>query len=288
MKLALGTAQIGLDYGVANTQGKVSPDEARKILEVARSAGISTLDTAVAYGDSEARLGEIGIAGCDVVSKLPALPEDVTDVGAWARGLVEQSLANLKVDRLYGLLLHRPLQLMEPRGDELYAALQELRADGLVGKTGGSIHVVSDLEGLYDRYHLDLVQTPFNLFDQRLVETGWMQRLTDGGTELHVRSIFLQGVLLYPPGQRPAKFSRWADHFREYDAWMGSHGRTAVEACVTFALSFPEIDKVVVGVDSAAQLQTIVAAAGKTAPPFPPGLASNDRDLLDPLVWMRR
>lgn len=288
MKLALGTAQIGLDYGVANTQGKVSPEEARRILDVARSAGITMLDTAVAYGDSEARLGEIGITGCDVISKLPALPDEVTDVGGWARGFVTQSLAHLKIDRLYGVLLHRPLQLLEPRGAELYAALQDLKAEGLVGKTGGSIHVVSDLEGLYEAYHLDLVQTPFNLFDTRLITSGWMQRLKRGGTELHVRSIFLQGVLLYPPGRRPERFSRWADHFSAYDAWMRSHGRTAVEACVTYALSFPEIDKVVVGVDSAAQLRTIVEAASVHPPAFPASLASDDRDLLDPLVWMRR
>lgn len=288
MRLALGTAQIGLDYGISNPHGKVSRDETAAILRCARSAGITTLDTAVSYGDSEARLGEIGVQGCDVVSKLPAIPEDAESISRWMTGVVRQSLANLRIERLYGLLLHRPKQLLEARGEETHDALQELKAAGLVRKTGVSIYLPSELDGLYDRYHLDLVQAPFNLFDDRLMASGWMARLKQGGTEVHVRSIFLQGVLLFSPQDRPKKFARWAKQFAAYDEWMRTHDRSALEACVSYALSFPDIDNVVVGVDSAAQLQSIVDAASVSPPPFSRSVVSSDADLLDPLVWMRK
>lgn len=288
MKLALGTAQMGLDYGIANQNGQVSGEKAAAIMRVARAAGIRTLDTAVSYGDSESRLGEIGVEDCQIVSKLPAIPDEIEDISAWMSGIVRQSLTKLRTERLYGLLLHRPKQFVGARGEEIRYALEALKAEGLVRKTGVSIYVPSDLDELYVPYGLDLVQAPFNLFDDRLISSGWMSRLKQGGTEVHVRSIFLQGVLLFPPQDRPKKFERWAAHFARYDEWMKTHDRSALEACVSFALSFPEIDKVVVGVESAAQLRAIVAAASVSPPPFAERVVASDTDLLDPLVWMRR
>lgn len=287
MKLALGTAQIGLDYGISNRRGQVSGEEAAAIMRAARDTGITTVDTAVSYGDSESRLGEIGVEGCQVVSKLPSIPEEIEDVSAWMAGVVRQSLARLRTKRLYGLLLHRPKQLIESRGAEIHHALESLKATGLVLKTGVSIYEPSDLDGLYARYGLDLVQAPFNLFDDRLISSGWLSRLKRGGTEVHVRSIFLQGVLLFAPRDRPRKFERWAEHFARYDEWMATHSSSALEVCVSYALSFPEIDKVIVGVESAAQLRAVVTAAKVTPPPFAASLAASDAALLDPLVWMR-
>lgn len=288
MKLALGTAQLGLDYGVANTTGKISPDEARAIMACARESGVGMLDTAVAYGDSEARLGQLGVAGFEVVSKLPAVPDDVGDVRAWVFGLVRQSLDLLQTPRLYGLLLHRPIQLTESRGSEIAEALAAVKAEGLVLKTGVSIHVPSALDALYPTYRPDIVQAPLNLFDTRLVQSGWTRRLHADGVELHVRSIFLQGVLLMPPAERPERFARWAEHFALYDAWMNAHGKDATDVCVGYALSFPEVARVIVGVDTAAQLRRIVAATRTDAMEYPASLGSPDPDLLNPLVWMRR
>ena len=125
-RLALGTVQFGLRYGVANTSGQVSLDEVTAILQQAWAAGVDTLDTAIAYGESEQRLGEIGVEGWRVVSKLPAMPSDPSDIGGWVEDAVECSLRRLNIDCLYGLLLHRSQQLLEPRGEDLYASLVEL------------------------------------------------------------------------------------------------------------------------------------------------------------------
>lgn len=286
MKLALGTAQIGLDYGVSNKTGKVARAEAETMVSYARKAGIMMLDTAVGYGDSEAKLGAIGVEGFDVVSKLPAVPDDCGDIAEWMDQVVRRSLESLRIDRLYGLLLHRPGQLLQAQGAEIYAGLIALKAAGLVHKTGASIYAPSQLDTLYALYPLELVQTPFNLFDNRIVESGWLKRLKADGAEVHVRSIFLQGLLLLPPEERPEKFRRWAPHLARYDAWLATHDRTPLEACVSYALSVPEIDRVVVGVDSAAQLRAIVAATFVSPPAFSDELPSPYPDLLDPVVWL--
>ena len=285
MKLALGTVQFGLNYGIANQQGQISHDEAKSIMEHARASGMDTLDTAIAYGDSEMRLGEIGVTDWQVVSKLPAMPAECSDVSQWVVDSVKESMGRLKVEKLQGLLLHRPQQLLEKDGDQLYRALQQLKQDGLVQKIGISIYDPSELDGLCNRYQLDLVQAPFNILDHRLVDTGWLQRLTEQGTELHVRSVFLQGLLLMSPTVRPKKFARWESLWSKYDNWLMHTGLTPLQACLRYALSFSEINKVIIGVESPNQLKEILQATVGSMPQVPKELQTHDIDLLNPARW---
>jgi hypothetical protein len=285
VRLALGTVQFGTSYGVANASGQVSVEEARRILAQARANGIDMLDTAIAYGDSEARLGAIGVANWRVVSKLPTLPADVANVAEWVRAGVRGSLSRLGVSKLYALLLHRPAQLLSPEGDALYRALESVRSEGLVSRIGISIYEPAELDGLVGRFPVDVVQAPFNVLDRRLVESGWLARLKARGAELHVRSVFLQGLLLMPAGERPRKFRRWQSLWDGWDAWLAQTGLSPLEACVRYVLSFAEIDAAVVGVDSSTQLAQIVASGRGELPVVPASLRCSDADLLNPARW---
>lgn len=285
MKLALGTVQFGLAYGIANKSGQVGLREARNIMAAAARNGFDTLDTAIAYGESERRLGELGIQGWNVISKLPAVPDGCGDVGEWVRESVERSLDALKTDRLYGLLLHRPLQLFEGYGQHLYDALTQLRVDGKVAKIGLSIYAPSELDALCPHYSVDLVQGPFNLLDRRILNTGWLAKLADLGIEFHARSLFLQGLLLMAAADRPAAFHRWDGLWRVWHDWLEASKMTPLQACLRYVLAFPEIARVVVGVDSSLQLEEIVAATDGTCPPLPEGLATDDLDLINPCRW---
>ena len=285
MKLALGTAQFGLKYGIANQQGQVSRDEAKATLDLARTSDMDTLDTAIAYGDSEQRLGEIGIQDWQVVSKLPAIPEDCDDIAKWMVAAVQGSLGRLKVEKLHGLLLHRPQQLLEKNGDKLYRALQQLKQDGLVQKIGISIYDPSELDTLCNRYQLDLIQAPFSIMDRRLLDTGWLTRLAEQGTELHVRSVFLQGLLLMTENNRPPKFDRWTPLWSEWHEWLGDAGLTPLQACLRYALSFPEISRAIIGIDNLNQFNEILQAAQGPAPQTRDAFKTNDPDLLNPGRW---
>ena len=285
MKLALGTVQFGQSYGVANKVGQVSAAEAKAILEYAASHGIKMLDTAIGYGESEQRLGEIGIPDWQVVSKIPAVPDGCGDISGWVSETVRSSLQRLGVSRLYALLLHKPQQLLGADGGRIYAALQQLKENGLVQKIGVSIYAPVELDDLDQRYRFDVVQAPFNLLDRRLIVSGWLSRLADRGAELHVRSIFRQGLLLMPPHERPAKFNRWQALWSAYSGWLRASNLTPLQACVRYSLSFPEISRVIVGVDNSDQLRTIVAAAGGPMVVPPSALQVHDCDLLNPSVW---
>jgi aryl-alcohol dehydrogenase-like predicted oxidoreductase len=285
MKIGLGTVQFGQSYGIANQDGQVSRSEAKAMLQLASINGIDTLDTAIVYGDSEMCLGEVGTQGFKLVTKLPAVPEDCSDVSAWVCQQTAASLSRLGVASVYGLLLHRPEQLLDQNGTALYQALQGLKDTGQVQKIGVSIYSSSELVALTPHYRFDLVQAPFNLVDRRLYSTGWMQRLKDDAVEVHTRSVFLQGLLLIPQADIPSNFAPWGGLWQRWHQWLADYDCSAVEACFAFLQSFPEIDRVIVGADNMSQLAQIIRAANSQAKANLPDLQCEDENLINPSKW---
>jgi aryl-alcohol dehydrogenase-like predicted oxidoreductase len=284
-RLAIGTVQFGLPYGIANQSGQVSRKEANAMLQLALAFGIDTLDTAKAYGDSELGLGEIGVQGFKLITKLPALPDSCLDVSSWIQQQVNASLSLLGVTQIYGLLLHRSEQLLGQNGAALYQELQTLKDKGQVQKVGISIYSPAELDVLIPRYRFDLVQAPFNIVDQRLCKAGWMQRLKDGDVEIHTRSAFLQGLLLMPQASMLDKFSTWSGLWQAWHQWLLEKEVSAVEACLAFPLSFLEIDRVVVGADNVSQLAQILSAANKLPQVDLPDIHCDDENLINPAKW---
>lgn len=286
-RLALGTVQFGIPYGIANQTGQVTRAMAKAMLKLAAENGIDTLDTAIAYGESEDCLGEIGTEGFKLVTKLPSVPDGCSDVNGWVQEQVVASLSRLGVGKLYGLLLHRPDQLLGLNGKKLYQSLQRLKDDGQVQKIGISIYAPSELDAITKLFHLDLVQAPFNLVDRRLLTSGWLQRLREGGVEIHTRSSFLQGLLLMPYEVIPSKFTPWAELWSKWQDWLAHHTVTALQACLAYPLSFSEIDRVVVGVDSVSQLAQIINLAQAKISNDLPDICSEDENLINPAHWSR-
>lgn len=285
MKIALGTVQFGLAYGVANKTGQVDLDEMKAMLQFSAMNGIDTLDTAVAYGDAEIRLKEAGVKNFHVVTKLPPVPDDCVLVKQWVIEQVEKSLDRMGIDNLYGLLLHEPHQLAGPIRRPLFEALQNLKCCGLVQKIGVSIYSPAELENLMKNCELDLVQAPFNLVDRRLHTSGWMQRLVDCGVEIHTRSAFLQGLLLMHRDQIPQKFNQWSNLWDGWDNWQADQNISAVQACLAFPMAFPQISRVVVGADSLKQLKQIIDASTNPCGKDFPDISTDTENLINPSMW---
>lgn len=287
IRLALGTVQFGLPYGIANQTGQVSLKEANAMLQLALANSIDVIDTAIAYGNSETCLGEIGIDKFKIVTKLPAIPHGCSDIVGWVKQQLTMSLLRLQGNKVYGLLLHRSEQLIGQNGVALYEALQLLKDSGQVQKIGVSIYSPTELDALIPRYRLDLVQAPFNLVDQRLYRTGWMQRLKEEDVEIHTRSAFLQGLLLMKQADISEKFSPWYGLWDKWHKWLFDIEISALQACLAFPLSFPEIDKVIVGADSAIQLTQIISAVNTPQKLDLPNIRCDDENLINPANWNR-
>ncbi|HJU60869.1 MAG TPA: aldo/keto reductase [Candidatus Binatia bacterium] len=285
MKIALGTAQFGMSYGVANEFRQVAMKEMRKILDRAAQASVDTIDTAIGYGDSEARLGELGVHDWNVITKLPALPDSVVDVGTWLTQHVSASLRRLRIRALHALLLHRPADLIGRHGGPLQTALRRIKHEGQAKLIGVSIYDPGELDLLWQTFRPDLVQAPLNVLDQRLVISGWLGRLNIAGIRVHTRSSFLQGLLLMPARKRPDYFKKWASALDKWVDWCMGVGCSPLRAAVSFVLAQPGIEKVVVGVDSLTQLNEILQAAASPAPSPSTDLACQDVGLLEPFRW---
>jgi aryl-alcohol dehydrogenase-like predicted oxidoreductase len=286
MKLAMGTVQFGLPYGIANISGQIDKKTVSKLLYRAKEVGIDTLDTAISYGESEQCLGENGVEGWRIITKLPKVPNSCDNVIAWVEDQVSNSLARLNVTRLGGLLLHQPNQLLELNGKFIWSALQKIKENGIVEKIGFSIYKPEELDLLWPYFQPDLVQAPYNIVDRRLKTSGWLQKMTDLGVETHVRSVFLQGLLLMGENKRPKKFNRWARFWAEWDKWLYENGLTAQQACLGLVMTESNINKVVIGVDSLFQLEEILSNINTNIIQFPE-MSTNDVNLIDPSRWGR-
>ena len=284
--LALGTAQFGLNYGIANKSGQVTVQIAKDMLALLQQNNIDMLDTAIAYGTSEACLGEVGVANFKIITKLPAVPEKCQDITKWVHKEIAASFSRLKVQKIYGLLLHRSDQLLLEIGKQLYGALQNLKDAGRVQKIGVSIYDPAELPALTQQYQLDIVQAPFNLVDRRLHNTGWLQRLKTMGIEVHIRSVFLQGLLLMNAKNIPAKFSPWTSLFGKWQNWLVSSNVSALQTCLQFALSFPEIDRVIIGADNLHQLKQAISSGVNTRFHNFPDISCDDEKLINPKFWL--
>ena len=284
-KLAIGTAQFGIRYGVANTSGQVSASEARAILARAAETGVDTLDTAVAYGESEAVLGEIGVEGWQIITKLPPLPSEVEDCKSWVLDQLSCSLRRLRTAQISGLLLHRSGDLLGPHGQAYRSALSDIKRDGIAKVIGVSIYSPTELDALWPFFRPDLVQAPFNVLDRRLESSGWLARLASEGIRVHTRSAFLQGLLLMPPGKWPAYFQPWFELLDCWHRWVQQTGLTPLAAALGYCLGKPSVERIVVGINSLRQLDEILEAAELTAPSPPAFLSSEDRGLIEPSQW---
>lgn len=283
-RLALGTAQFGLDYGVANSSGKVDSTSVARILARARQSGMDTLDTAIAYGDSETQLGAAGVDGWRVITKLPALSADVMDVGAWVQASIEGSLRRLGLARLDAVLLHRSSDLLGEQGKALARSLDGLVAEGLATCVGVSIYDPSELDRIWPRWRPQMVQAPFNVLDRRLVTSGWLPRLAQQGIRVHVRSVFLQGLLVMQASRRPAWFDRWAELLDRWHGWCAANAVTPQVGALAFVAAQEQIERFVMGIDSLQQLEELLQQPAEV--PLPPEeLRTDDRELIEPLRW---
>lgn len=284
-RIAIGTVQFGLNYGVANHSGQVPADEVARIIARANEVGLDTLDTAIAYGDAESRLGKVGVAGWKVVTKLPPMPESAS-VLSWVQSQVNESLARLNVSSLYGLMLHQPAALFSAHGAALFDAMNGLKRDGRVEKIGISAYGPEEIEVVTSRFPIDIVQAPFNVIDRRMHDSGCLAALNRQGIEFHARSIFLQGLLLMEGGARPVKFSRWAGIWGRWESWLTENQLSALEACIAFVANNSSVNKIVVGVDSFFQLDEIIRAANRPLRvAFPAELSISEVNLVNPANW---
>ncbi len=291
MKLGLGTAQFGMPYGITNVAGQTSPESVAAILSLAAASNVDLLDTAPGYGNSEQVLGaSIGAESkFRIVTKTIALKSNslsAGDVGR-AESVFIRSLETLGVPSVYGILVHDALDLLADNAAALYRVMTAWKRNGLASRIGVSLYTEEQGREILGRFPLDLVQVPLNVFDQRMLRSGFLRELRESGVEIHCRSLFLQGLLLADIDRFPPLLERYRPAFDRYFRYLNSVGLTKLEGALRFAKQVAEIDRGIIGCTDASELREILKAYGEeraSSADFAQ-FASGDESLLTPGRW---
>lgn len=287
-KLGLGTVQWGLSYGVSNHSGRTDQPEVARILDAARKRGVGVLDTAALYGQAEALLGRLGVAGFSVVTKTPKFDKPL--IGREQANTLEaafrRSLEQLQLDRTFGLLIHHAEDVLVPGGEHLIETMLRLKQDGLVERIGVSVYDGHQVDRLMERFVPDMVQVPINALDQRLLASGHLAHLKRSGVEIHARSVFLQGLLLMADTAVPAYFHPIAPLLAEWRARVATSGQTTAQAALAFVRGIKEIDKLIVGVESRSQFEMIADHMAEDRSFDASGLACDVEKFVNPARWV--
>lgn len=282
--MILGTAQLGLNYGISNKEGQPSLEQASEILEIAHSHEVKILDTAFAYGDSEKVVGELNQGRFEVISKLPdlsklELSEDYNEINTF----LSSTLQNVKQQQLNAYLLHS-IDNLTIKGELLWRQLQTSKEKGLTKKVGYSLYSPKQLDIFFDRYKPDIVQIPMNILDREFQKSGWLKKLKDNGVEIHVRSVFLQGLLLMPYEEQILKFPTHKNTWDLFRKELREFEGTVLDYCLGFIKGLEEIDEIVIGANSAKELNEIMVSDLNNYS-VPEELSTSDPKLIYPYNW---
>lgn len=252
--MILGGAQFGLNYGVSNRLGKVPVSEVASMLKVASRFGVFAIDTAPSYGDSQKVLGNL-------LNDLNYSFEIITKISDFSSekeipSLLHNSLCDLKRSSINSLLFHSAKYLLSEEGDKFWKALSSLKDSGYIKNIGCSVYYPKEVFELLNRYPLDLIQCPLNVLDQRFVKSGCLEFMKSLNTEVHVRSIFLQGALLMK--ELPKKLKALEKSHKSFRDFCFSHEISPLDLSLCYILSRKEVDAVLFGATSTHELEDIL------------------------------
>lgn len=278
-KILLGSAQFGLSYGLLNKYGQVPFDEVESILCSAYDAGIHSIDTSGDYGNSELVIGEI-------IKKYPRLQFDVFSKNASndIQMSFKKSLSRLQT--IYGYSIH--YYNTYKNNPFVWDKLCELKDSGCVKQIGMSIYSIEELEYLLNNCSgIDMIQLPASILDRRFFP--YFNEINENKIEIHVRSVFLQGVYFKDPETLPGKLSSLKEPLLKIHGYCSKKGIKIEDLALNYILSNPQVSKVLMGIHSCnqlkANLESIKRCVDEEDISFVNSLSVSDQNILNPTNW---
>ena len=249
MKIGLGSVQWGLDYGIANTNGIPSDEVLNSIFALANKAGINLFDTAVQYGEAEKRVGQFSRPEHRIVTKIGNFSTNKS-----LNQQLDNSFKHLQRQNIYGCLFHDVDELINHT--DLWRELLVYKKEGRINKIGYSLYEPQELLDLLEAgLHPDIVQIPYSILDRKFEP--YFDLLKNKGVEIHVRSVFLQGLYFKNPEQLSNKLSILKSVLSELQNISKQNNLDISELCLDFIRQNCKIDYAVIGVESEDQLREV-------------------------------
>lgn len=260
-KLIIGTAQFGMPYGIANYNGQVGKIEVEKILNFAYKAGINTIDTATGYGNSENIIGHHLKKHINqrwfIITKVNGskdklynqLSQSIDKLGTTPSGVLAHSID----DYLETIFCNEP---------------DKIKKNFVIEKVGVSIYTEEHIDRVLAVKIPDIIQCPLNILDTRLYRNGILDKMKENGLEIHVRSVFLQGMFYLPDKILQHDFNDVFPTIKLLKRIAQKAGLTLAELSLLWVCSLKEVDKVIIGVDNVEQLKAHLETLKKQVEPY--------------------
>jgi aryl-alcohol dehydrogenase-like predicted oxidoreductase len=283
MKLAIGGVQFGKNYGLVDGK-KIKNYEFKKIEKLILRSDIKFIDTSINYGSSEKIIGSSNFNKLNIITKIK-LPKKNINIEKWVEKKIRSSLTKLKINKIYGVLIHDYKDLFGIRGKKFLKYLNHLKDKKIIQKIGVSVYAPNDLKKVWSFWKPDIVQVPLNVLDQRFLKSRWITTLKKFKILIFVRSCFLQGLLLsdYRSNPRFKKFYKILDKF---SCWCTLNDISRLQACVDFLKIKKNIDYLVIGFNNYYQFDEILKSfKNKKITKIPNIFNTNKLNLIDPRLW---
>jgi len=261
-QISLGTVQLGMNYGIANYKGQPDSEQSFNILSAAFEQGITAVDTASAYGNSEEVLGGFfkqnkqyePFVTTKYMSKLPD-GASYNDIEKELFSSAEASLKKLNIDKIDCLLIHDPVDMMR-HGNYLPRALEKILAQKLAQSTGVSVYTSGEISKMLDIDLYKTVQLPMNVFDRRLITDGTIKKLSDKKIHVFVRSVFFQGLFfLNPDAVADAGLLKYAsEYIRAVRDLAQKENMDVAEFAIAYIRDIQGVTSLVLGADTREQV----------------------------------
>jgi aryl-alcohol dehydrogenase-like predicted oxidoreductase len=283
MRLALGATQFGMKYGLFNKK-KINKKDYKKIEKLTLDSSINFIDTATAYGNSEKIIGNSSLKKLKIITKINISTTNKNNIKNSINKTVLKLLNSLNTKKIYGLLVHNSKDLLGEKGKIFLSCLQELKKKKIVKKIGISIYSPKELDLIWKFWKPDLVQAPFNLFDQRILNSGWVDILKKNKIKIFARSCFLQGLLIGDYGSLKIS-KKLLFQLKKFDDWCELNKISRLKACLDFIKQFKKIDCIIVGFNNVKQLDEILVNFKKKTQKIPKKFVVNNLNFIDPRRW---
>ena len=283
MKLVIGSAQLGMNYGLFNNK-KINRKEFKKIEKLVLISKINFIDTATSYGNSENIIGNSKLKKLHIITKIKLPRKKNIHIRNWVSEEISRSLIKLKTNKIYGVLIHDYKDLLGKNGKNYLLSLQELKRKKIITKIGISVYSPQEIKIIWKFWKPDLIQAPFNPLDNRILDSGWINILKKFKVKIFVRSIFLQGLLINENSSFAInKNSKIL--LNKFRNWCYKNNVSLLQACLHFIKQFKKIDYLVVGFNNYNQLKEIIDVFKKKQINIPRKFATKKINLIDPRKW---
>ena len=279
MYLTIGTAQFGLKYGLEKK--KIKSNEIKLINQILKRNNIIYFDTAINYGNSEKRIGELILKKKKIITKISLPEKKKINLKKWFFNVLNNSMKRLGVSKLYGILIHNTSDIF--KNSEFLDLILQAKYKKLVSKVGVSIYEKKELNKILKIWTPDIIQFPVNIFDQRFINKKFLQKIKKLGIETYARSCFLQGVLL----KKKLHNGNYKNQviFNKFLKWCEQNNINQLQSCLHFVKQIKNIDSLVIGFDDSKQLKQILRAFNKRTIVVPYKFINNEKKLIDPRKW---